>query len=257
MVKAERPPNPRSKALVALLLTFVAGSVDVAGYLILYHVFTAHVSGDTSHLGLDLPALRWHDAAIAGAVISSFFAGSVIARAVIEIGGRIRLRRVASITLGIETAILLAFIFIGGREIHKGGLPVLWWLAALACAMGIQTGTLTRVGPLTVHTTFVTGMLNKLAQLLSHVLFETYHLHFAENEQRRAYVLRRRTFGRQAIFIFAIWLFYLAGAASGTLLTTLFQIRALYLPISLLITAVIADWARPFSLEEEKEQSER
>jgi hypothetical protein len=29
--------------------------------------------------------------------------------------------------------------------------------------MGTQTATLTRIGPLTIHTTFVTGMLNKFA----------------------------------------------------------------------------------------------
>ncbi|MFZ0732829.1 MAG: YoaK family protein [Candidatus Sulfotelmatobacter sp.] len=257
MVQDERPVNVRGKAAIALLLTFVAGSVDVAGYIILYHVFTAHISGATSTLGLDLPTSKWSDAAIAGAVIGSFLAGSVIARIIIEIGGRIRLGRVASITLAIEALILLSFILVGGREIQRGHVLVLWWLAALACAMGIQTGTLTRVGALTVHTTFVTGMLNKLAQLLSHVLFETYHLHFAAGDQRRSYLVRRQMFSKQAVFIFAIWLLYLAGAVSGTLLTVFSGVRGLYLPVLLLTAAIITDCVRPLSLEEERDQSER
>lgn len=257
MAKDEGPIEGTGKATVALLLTFVAGSVDVAGYLILYHVFTAHVSGDTAHLGLDLPAFKWHDAAAAAIVIASFFAGSMIARSVIEIGGRRHLRRVASITLGIETAILLAFILVGGQETQRGHAVVLWWLAGLACAMGIQTGTLTKVGPLTVHTTFVTGMLNKLAQLLSHVLFETYHLHFARGEERRSYLLRRHAFGKQALFIFAIWLFYLVGGVCGTILTVFFHIRALYVPVCLLFAAIVTDWMQPLSVQEEKDQSER
>lgn len=247
----------RGKAAIALLLAFVAGSVDVAGYLILYHVFTAHVSGDTAHLGLDLPRFKWHDAAIAGVVIGSFLLGSVMARTIIEVGARIRLRRVASITLAIEAFILLSFTLIGGIETGRGYALVPWWLAALACAMGIQTGTLTRVGPLTVHTTFVTGMLNKLAQLLSHVLFETYHLHFAAGGDRGAFLLRRHTFSKQAMFISGIWFLYLAGAVCGTLLTILAGIRALYLPVVLLTAAIITDWVQPLSLEEEREQSER
>jgi len=252
-----RPANVRTKAAVALLLTFVAGSVDVAGYLILYHVFTAHASGDTAHLGLDLPRLKWHDAAIAGAVIASFLLGSVIARTIMEIGARIRLRRVASITLAIEALILLSFALVGRIEIGRGHPMMPWWLAALACAMGIQTGTLTRVGALTVHTTFVTGMLNKLAQLLSHVLFETYDLHFAVGEDRRPYHLRRYRFSKRAAFIFGIWILYLSGAVCGTFLTLSVGVRALYMPVFLLAVAVITDWTRPLSVEEEKEQSER
>lgn len=257
MVKAQKPANVRGKAAIALLLTFVAGSVDVAGYLVVYHVFTAHVSGDTAHLGLDLPRFKWHAAAVAGVVIGAFLLGSVIARTIIEIGARIRLRRVASIALAIEALILLGFIMVAGIEMGMGHALAPWWLAGLACAMGIQTGTLTRVGPLTVHTTFVTGMLNKLAQLLSHVLFETYHLHFAAGDDRRAFLLSRQTYGKQAVFIFSIWLLYLTGAMCGTLLTLFAGVRALYLPVFLLTTAIIADWMRPLSVEEEKEQSER
>jgi uncharacterized membrane protein YoaK (UPF0700 family) len=44
------------KSVVSLLLTFVAGVVDVVGYLAIYHIFTAHLSGRTVHLGRDLIA---------------------------------------------------------------------------------------------------------------------------------------------------------------------------------------------------------
>lgn len=253
----QRPADVRSKAAIALLLTFVAGSVDVAGYLILYHVFTAHVSGDTAHLGLDLPRLKWHSAAIAGVVIGSFLMGSIIARTIIEIGAQMRFRRVASVTFAIEALILLSLIIAGGKDIARGHVLTPWWLAALACAMGIQTGTLTRVGPLTIHTTFVTGMLNKLAQLLAHVLFETYSLRFATVDDRRSYHLRRHNFGKQAVFMFSIWLLYLAGAMCGTLLTLSAGIGALYMPVFLLCAVILTDWTRPLSLAEEKEQSER
>jgi uncharacterized membrane protein YoaK (UPF0700 family) len=251
----------RSKSAVALLLTFVAGTVDVIGYLSLHHVFTAHVSGTTAHLGVDLPQHNWQSAALFGSVILAFVVGSVLGRVIIEIGARLHFRRVASITLAIEVLLLAAFILIGGNNIQPGdAMPqaqAAWFLAWLACAMGLQTATLTRVGPLTVHTTFVTGMVNKFAQLFSHALFETYRLHRPACEARAECRDRRRKALVQASFMFVIWCLYLFGAITGTLLDSRIGIPTLYLAVSLLLCAIAVDWARPLSVEEEKDQSER
>lgn len=90
-------------------------------------------------------------------------------------------------------------------------------LGMLAAAMGLQTATLTRVGPLTVNTTFVTGMLNKLAQLLARVLFHSYDLHRRSAASRDGQLRRdRRRELRQVGFIFAVWILYLTGAVCGT-----------------------------------------
>ena len=252
--------NLRAKSIVALLLTFVAGSVDVIGYIALSHVFTAHISGDTAHLGLDIPSLQWSDAVFVGTVVGAFLVGSVLTRMVIEIAGTARLRRVASIALGAEALILLAFtIVVGGALATRKGLAfgeIEWSLGSLAFAMGVQTATLTRIGPLTVHTTFVTGMINKLAQLLAHISFETYRIHQGVNNLQM-FADRRRKFVREAMLIAGIWLLYFAGAAVSTLLDHVFAVRALYLAIFLLGCAIAVDLVTPLSLEEEKDQSER
>ena len=251
----------RSKSAVALLLTFVAGSVDVVGYIALYHVFTAHMTGTTVHLARYLVFGKWSEVAIAGSVICAFVFGSVVGRAVIEVGSRVRFRRVASITLSLEAAMLIAFIVIREGEIHAGHAisiaTICCLLGTLACAMGLQTATLTRVGALTVHTTFVTGMLNKLAQLLSHVLFETHDWLRARGVQQQELRVQRRQTIKHAVFIFGIWLLYLTGAATGTFLNTWFGVRALYLPVGLLMLAIAVDRLRPLSIEEERDQSER
>jgi hypothetical protein len=62
----------------------------------------------------------------------------------------------------------------------------------LAAAMGLQTATVTRVGLVTVHTRFVTVMINKLAQLPSQAVFLTYDL---ENG-RSVGAIRQRTIRR-------------------------------------------------------------
>ena len=243
-------PREPLKAAIALLLSFSAGVVDVVGFLAVYQTFTAHMTGATVHLGMDLMQQNWWQAMIAGGVIASFLLGSIVGRAIIEIGARKQFLRVASLTLALEGALLLLCVLIGN------GRPgvVFLLLSMLATSMGLQTATLTRIGALTVHTTFVTGMLNKFAQLVSRALFESYDMSRGANSSLQQ---QRRLTVRQAAFIFSIWCLYLAGAVIGTLLTNTWAIGALSVPVALLGIAIVADFYEPLSVEEEKDQSER
>src|SRR5579884_4388617 len=165
----------RTKIVIALILTFASGLVDVVGYVGIYHLFSAHVTGTTVHLGKSMVEGNGIEIVAAFSVLLAFFVGSVLGRTIIEIGARKRLRSIASVTIAIETAML---VFVAQVTSHPFGnllrtAPYLL-LVFLAAAMGIQTATLTGIGPLTVHTTFVTGMVNKLAQLVSHLMFRAY-----------------------------------------------------------------------------------
>ncbi len=248
-----------TKSAVALAVTFVAGFVDIVGYLAIYHVFTAHLSGTTVHLGRDLMAGRWAAAAMAGTVVAAFLLGSIVGRAVIESGARLHIRRVASMNIGAEAALLVAFVPLA-KFLTRSSPPQreLILLAFLAVAMGLQTATLTRIGALTIHTTFVTGMINKLAQLLSHVLFHTYAVLRAEGRKQKEHFRRMRHISaRQASFIFSIWLFFLGGAVFGTWMYFKLGLRSMYLPAFILVLTIITDQFKPLSLQEERDQSER
>ncbi len=251
-VHANAPAEPiltrHNKAAVALLLTFAAGCVDIIGYLTLYQVFTAHMTGDTVHRGESALHGRWGDAASAGCVIAAFLLGSIVGRTVIEIGSRRGVRNIASANLLLEAALIAAVVPLTG----SAGGHMLPLLAMLAAAMGMQTATLTRIGPLTVHTTFVTGMLNKLAQLLSHAAFVSYDIVRGEaTTAHRARILR------QARFIGSIWVLYLAGAVTGTWLRSAWGTRALWLPAGLVAMTLVGDQLAPLSVEEEHEEPEK
>ncbi|HLK32753.1 MAG TPA: YoaK family protein [Terriglobales bacterium] len=249
-------PGPRrrrrinTKVAVALLLTFAAGCVDIIGYLGLFHAFTAHMTGETVHLAQNLFQTRWPDAAKAACVIASFLTGSIIGRTVIEIGSRTRIRRIASATLLIEAALIAGVIpLAGGHTLsEKTGLGL---LAMLAAAMGLQTATLTRIGSLTVHTTFVTGMLNKLAQLLSQALFLSY-----DSRQGRDTAAALHQVLHRARFMIAIWLLYSIGAATGVWMDSIWRLRSLWLPVGIVSFGMVVDQIWPLSLEEEQDQSE-
>jgi uncharacterized membrane protein YoaK (UPF0700 family) len=238
-----------TKALIALLLTFAAGCVDIVGYMSFFQEFTAHMTGQTVHLAHDLVTARWSYAADAGAVVAAFLLGSIVGRGLIEVGARIGARSIASVTLAIEAGLILAAIMRG--DPRASGESMIPSLVMLAGAMGVQTATLTRVGSLTVHTTFVTGMLNKLAQLLSQALFLTFDV-----RRGRVGAAVRARIVRRAGFIFGIWVFYLSGAAVGTALHHRWGLQSLILPVLVVLLALAVDQVVPLSIEEEHDQSD-
>jgi uncharacterized membrane protein YoaK (UPF0700 family) len=67
---------------------------------------------------------------------------------------------------------------------------------------------------------------------------------------------RRRTLRRTA-FISSIWLLYLAGAALGAVMRSAWGLHALYVPIFLLLLAILIDQLFPLAVEEERDEPER
>lgn len=235
--------------------------MDIVGYITVYHMFVAHMTGTTVKLGTKLAIAAWPDAAKSATVLLSFVLGAIAGRAVIEAGNRRKLRTVASVTLLAEAALILTFLLL------HAFLPELWQrpepplqivclsLALLAAAMGLQTATLTRIGPLTIHTTFVTGMLNKLAQAISEWSF---WFHDEWRKGARFFQIwrqsKRNSAFQNAVLMSAIWFSYLVGSVAGTWMSSRWSARALCLPIAALVLAALVDQLHPLSIEEEKEE---
>jgi uncharacterized membrane protein YoaK (UPF0700 family) len=259
-----QPPVPatsriKAKSPVALWLTFSAGVVDIVGYIAIYHIFVAHMTGTTVQLGNKLVLGDWDEVVKSGVVLACFVVGSIFGRSVIEVGARQKRRRVASVTLVAEAVLVLVAIWLASHAFDLGSERLVngcILLGLLASAMGLQTAILTKIGPLTIHTTFVTGMLNKLAQALSEWFFWLY-----DAWQTRATVGRwlagakRHTAFHNAMFMAAIWLSYIAGSIAGTWMDFHWKMRALYVPATLMLASCLVDQFRPLSIEEEKEQT--
>lgn len=242
---------------MALSLTFAAGFVDIVGFLTVYEVFTAHMTGTTVHMAEQLSRGELEKAAAGAVAVGAFLAGSISGRIIIELGARSEFRQVASIVLAIEAALIASVwptaSFLRG---YSSSNAAIWLpLGMLAAAMGMQTAALTRIGPLTIHTTFVTGMLNRLAELMASVPFRRHDVRHAKDATERA-AHRRKLAGeqRESYFVSAIWLMYVAGAASGTAMAEFCKMKALYLPCVLLIAAIAIDQYHPLSVDEEREQ---
>jgi len=149
--------------VLALLLAAVAGFADVVGYLTLHQVFTAHMTGNTSKLGI---ALGRGDGRAALPLVSAlllFSAGVGAGTVACELGRRWQA------LLG-EAALLAAFTAVAATAVRHGSAPdhtlmgFYLLLALAATALGVQTAALTHIDAATVRTSYISGILTNLAQ---------------------------------------------------------------------------------------------
>lgn len=190
----------RSHVYAAILLNWVAGFVDLIGWVIFLGLYTANMTGNLVAIGRAATHGGAFEAVKRVVPVVAFFAGMFCSAL------WTRARRVLWAPLALE-AVLLA-----GLAMLPMQLPI--WVAAVpAFAMGLQNGTLTRAGRLSVRTTHVTGTISRLAESLA-IFVRT----------------RQRTARQRALFLGTLLLAYLGGAICGTLLLGALALRALLVP---------------------------
>ena len=249
----------RGKIAIALSLTVVGGFVDAVGYIALFQIFTANMSGNSVHIGMYLGQRDWLNLLRPLCAVACYVVGMMLTRITIGIAGRNGIRRIASFALALE-ALLLVLFARATPAMHLGQVvdqrsPAYFALVALlAFAMGVQTATLTHVGALTIYTTFVTGTLTKLTESFTRVLFWAYDTlpHRGISEVVRL-ALRQKDF-REGTMLASTWIFYVLGAAIGTVTKQRWELRALYFPVAVLVVFIVVDQFRPIDVEEEQHQ---
>lgn len=188
-------------------LAFVAGMVNVVGYIGFEHQGLSHLSGTTSQLGdavaqgLLGPALQLQ------LVILAFVAGAVLSGLIIR-GNALQLGRPYGAALAIEALLLALSVPLFERRQIAGAL-----LAAMAC--GLQNALTTTYSGALIRTSHVTGMFTDLGVFLG-------------NRLRGLPVDARRI----ALCVLVITAFF-AGGVVGALLFPLLGYRTLLLPAAL------------------------
>src|SRR5215831_13661683 len=161
---------------VAIVLTWIAGFVDIVGYIVLYRVFVANMTGNTIALGQGLATGDWELFFRRGFAIPMFVLGLIVSRLVLHLSQEKNATRAAGVLFGVEVLLLVTFMVVGSQEMSQGRIRseaawTYYLLVALpSLAMGLQNATLTHFGPLTVRTTHVTGTLSNLADELAQYL---------------------------------------------------------------------------------------
>lgn len=239
-----------SSLAVALALTWIAGFVDAVGWLTFAHVYVANMSGNSVAVGISLGRGDFEAFLKHFWPVFIYVAGLVCGRLMLEIAGRLRVRRVASIAFAFE-ALVLSGVALTGNRLNSYWLQV----GLLAFTMGIQNATLTRFSSLTLHSGFVTGTLLKFAQEL--VKFGTW----AWDESRKG-GFKSQAIGRfwneesfrRSWYLGMAWLSYITGAVLGAISRDRAGIQALVWPIFGLMCLMILDLRRPVAVKDEELQ---
>lgn len=190
---------------LALALAAVAGFVDVVGYLTLNHLFSAHMTGNASKLGVALGHGTLGDALPMAVALVLFAVGIAVGTVLVDAG-----RPAAALAL--QAVLIAAFMAVVG----SGRQPYYALEACSTAALGLQTAALTHIGGTTIRTSYVSGVLTNLTQGL---------VRRARGEEVE------RPLGLLAAILFA----YGVGATVGSLTLHDLRIWCLAIPIGLLL----------------------
>lgn len=206
--------------LFGAVLAFIAGAVDVCGYVELKE-FTSHVTGATASLGLGLAQL--HAIAIPATILFSFIAGSAVSSVLILWIGRRGWQSEYALPTLLE-AVLLAVLAVTASPGHR-----VLSLCVLALTMGLQNALITRLSNKEIRTTHVTAMCTDIGIQLGRALYR--------NRRRDCEPVRADSSHLQVLVLLVAC--FLAGGVFGAFATPHFGFRLLLL-FAALLTALSA-----------------
>jgi uncharacterized membrane protein YoaK (UPF0700 family) len=152
---------------IASLLSFVAGIVNVAGFLAVQRL-TTNVTGHFAFFVDEIFKLNFWQGFIYFLYIFFFLAGSFVSNLIVEIVSKTSERLIYIIPIIIESIILFSVAVFGQSLIsHNPNLLAF----SLLFAMGLQNSLVTTILNATVRTTHLTGLFTDLGIELSQLFF--------------------------------------------------------------------------------------
>lgn len=226
--------TPKHNVRIAMLLSFIAGLVNIAGFLGI-HTLTTNVTGHFATLILDVYAMDWSIVFIYISYLISFLVGSFTSGVLIEWMSLQKKLNIYLLPTLLESGILIFVPF------------MVYWDATLspnliAClllfAMGVQNSFVTKISNAVVRTTHLTGLFTDLGIELSHLFFSSqnhvYHQNVSTIKLRLNIIFFFFFGGIIGVFLFKEIEFFVLLVAAGILLLGLFLDSLRYNMIRLL-----------------------
>lgn len=209
---------------IATLLSFVAGIVNVAGFLAVQRL-TTNVTGHFAFFVDEIFKLNFWQGFIYFLYIFFFFLGSFVSNLLVEIISKTSDRLIYIIPTIIESIILLSLAVFGQFLISQN--PDLL-SCSLLFAMGLQNSLVTTISNATVRTTHLTGLFTDLGIELSQLFF------YKQKDQKDKLYSSIKL--RLTIIIF----FFIGGLLGGIFYSTL-KLYVLAIAAIVLVIGIIYD----------------
>jgi len=152
---------------IASLLSFVAGVVNVAGFLAVKKL-TTNVTGHFAFFVDEVFKQNFWDALNYFLFILFFFLGSFFSNLSIELISKVNERLIYRVPIIFESLILISVAIFGQRLISESPNILAY---SLLFAMGLQNSLVTTISNATVRTTHLTGLFTDLGIEISQLFF--------------------------------------------------------------------------------------
>ena len=148
----------QTDAWLSLGLAFVGGYGDAASF-VLAKTFTGHVTGNLVLAAIAVAAHEWRVALGHLSAIVTFLTGIFVSVVIVRPLKAWSSWPLLPTIMGIEVTLIVAASFaLSSGMAHGAGIFVIF----LSLALGLQNGAFRRVAGISVHTTYLTGMITSL-----------------------------------------------------------------------------------------------
>jgi uncharacterized membrane protein YoaK (UPF0700 family) len=188
-------------------LSFVGGYGDAAGF-VLAKTFTGHITGSLVLAAIAVASHDWRGTVLRLAAVACFLAGILFS---VLIAWTLQTRPswlALPTSMGIEVILILAAYLALASHV---GAATETFVACFSVALGLQNGAFRRTGGVSVHTTFLTGMITGLLTTEGEKL--------AFDPAPRAAMAADPKIG----LLYGVWLSFVLGAATGAAMVFRFK----------------------------------
>jgi uncharacterized membrane protein YoaK (UPF0700 family) len=203
---------------ISIGLAFIGGYADASSFL-LARTFTGHLSGNCILAAVSAASREWSLTLERFLAVAAFLAGILLSL----ILGRfvsIRLRQYSlAIAMLIEVLLILSASLLSNRPTQE------LFIVCMCLALGIQNGALHKTNGISVHSTYMTGMVTTLIQKT----FDHYSSRIGPQEDPARLTMQT---------LAAMWISFIFGALAGAVFVSSFHsigLLGIVLPLMLLI----------------------
>lgn len=214
---------------LAILLSFVAGIVNITGVLSI-HTLTTNVTGHFAYFAEEVMK-QDYAAAFTFFVLTLFFLfGAFTSNFLAELIAKKYTHLSHVIPISLEMIILLGIGFLGFQT-ELSSNEGKWIAFSMLFAMGIQNAMVTKISQSTVRTTHLTGLFTDLGIELSQLFF------YKKPEETKK--LKTSIYLRLSIIIC-----FFIGCVSGGFIYNILKLKTLFIAVAFLLIALLYDYIR-------------